>query len=363
MELRRQNQQVLGEMSEQKLLRAVYSERQLEEVLVDFWFNHFNVFAGKGQTRIYLDRVRARRDSPARARQLPRPARRDGAQPGDALLSRQLAEQRSRRRRAAPLADRGAIRAPMDRRPKSGRRQARPEPGARRADVRRTARARPGAAAAAAARDQRELRARAAWSCTRSASTAATRSRTSSRSRAFTGWTISSRAQAVGLRVRGRAPRSQARSCVLGQTIADGGVRGRRARARLCSRRIRRPRGSSPPSSRAASSRTIRPQALVDRAAAKFRDHERRPARGRARDPDVAGVLRRAEAYRAKVKTPFEFVAQRAARDRRARSRTRRAARPQRCSGPGHAALLAQPPTGYNDRRTCGSTRARCSIA
>ncbi len=41
-------------MSEQKLLRAVYSERQLEEVLVDFWFNHFNVFAGKGPTRIYL---------------------------------------------------------------------------------------------------------------------------------------------------------------------------------------------------------------------------------------------------------------------------------------------------------------------
>jgi uncharacterized protein (DUF1800 family) len=53
-ELRRQNQQVIGEMSEQKLLRAVYSERQLEEVLVDFWFNHFNVFAGKGPTRIYL---------------------------------------------------------------------------------------------------------------------------------------------------------------------------------------------------------------------------------------------------------------------------------------------------------------------
>ena len=54
MELRKQNQQVLGEMAEQKLLRAVYSERQLEEVLVDFWFNHFNVFAGKGPTRIYL---------------------------------------------------------------------------------------------------------------------------------------------------------------------------------------------------------------------------------------------------------------------------------------------------------------------
>ena len=37
-----------------KILRAAYSERQLEEVMVDFWFNHFNVFAGKGQVRVYL---------------------------------------------------------------------------------------------------------------------------------------------------------------------------------------------------------------------------------------------------------------------------------------------------------------------
>lgn len=37
----------LGELQRAKLLRAVYSERQLEEVLVDFWFNHFNVDARK----------------------------------------------------------------------------------------------------------------------------------------------------------------------------------------------------------------------------------------------------------------------------------------------------------------------------
>ena len=43
----RRNQQVLQELQAGKLLRAVYSERQLQEVLVDFWFNHFNVFAGK----------------------------------------------------------------------------------------------------------------------------------------------------------------------------------------------------------------------------------------------------------------------------------------------------------------------------
>lgn len=46
--------QVLVELSEQKVLRAVYSERQLEEVLVDFWFNHFNVDARKGIDRFLV---------------------------------------------------------------------------------------------------------------------------------------------------------------------------------------------------------------------------------------------------------------------------------------------------------------------
>ena len=39
------------EEAEARLLRAVESPRQLEEVMVDFWFNHFNVFAGKGIDR------------------------------------------------------------------------------------------------------------------------------------------------------------------------------------------------------------------------------------------------------------------------------------------------------------------------
>src|SRR5204863_5144893 len=40
------------ELIENKLYRAIYSNRQLEEVLVDFWFNHFNVYNGKGQVRV-----------------------------------------------------------------------------------------------------------------------------------------------------------------------------------------------------------------------------------------------------------------------------------------------------------------------
>jgi len=39
------------ELIDNKLFRAVYSNRQLEEVLVDFWMNHFNVFNGKAQER------------------------------------------------------------------------------------------------------------------------------------------------------------------------------------------------------------------------------------------------------------------------------------------------------------------------
>jgi len=54
-EVLRKDRQVIADIEEAKLLRAVYSERQLEEVLVDFWFNHFNVFAGKGATRNYLN--------------------------------------------------------------------------------------------------------------------------------------------------------------------------------------------------------------------------------------------------------------------------------------------------------------------
>ena len=45
---------MLSELVQAKLLRAIYSERQLEEVMTDFWFNHFNVFVGKGPERVLL---------------------------------------------------------------------------------------------------------------------------------------------------------------------------------------------------------------------------------------------------------------------------------------------------------------------
>jgi uncharacterized protein (DUF1800 family) len=46
-------QQVLAyDLNEAKLYRAIYSNRQLEEQMVDFWFNHFNVYMDKGADRI-----------------------------------------------------------------------------------------------------------------------------------------------------------------------------------------------------------------------------------------------------------------------------------------------------------------------
>ena len=47
-------QRVVEELAMVKMLRAIYSERQLQQVMDDFWFNHFNVFAGKGQVKWYL---------------------------------------------------------------------------------------------------------------------------------------------------------------------------------------------------------------------------------------------------------------------------------------------------------------------
>lgn len=47
-------QRISAELQASRILRAVYSERQLQEVMVDFWTNHFNVFVGKGADRWFL---------------------------------------------------------------------------------------------------------------------------------------------------------------------------------------------------------------------------------------------------------------------------------------------------------------------
>jgi len=46
-------QVVTAEVEQTKLLRDIYSERQLNEVMTDFWLNHFNVYMGKSQEAPY----------------------------------------------------------------------------------------------------------------------------------------------------------------------------------------------------------------------------------------------------------------------------------------------------------------------
>jgi len=52
--LQQQANALVVELAQAKVLRAVYSERQLQEVLTDFWFNHFNVDARKNRERFLL---------------------------------------------------------------------------------------------------------------------------------------------------------------------------------------------------------------------------------------------------------------------------------------------------------------------
>ena len=54
-EMQRATQQLAAQLQASRVARAVLSERQLQEVMTDFWLNHFNVFVGKNPTmRHYL---------------------------------------------------------------------------------------------------------------------------------------------------------------------------------------------------------------------------------------------------------------------------------------------------------------------
>jgi uncharacterized protein (DUF1800 family) len=55
----RDSYRFVGELQAARVARAVASERQLQEVMVDFWTNHFNVFAGKDRVRYYLPEYEA----------------------------------------------------------------------------------------------------------------------------------------------------------------------------------------------------------------------------------------------------------------------------------------------------------------
>lgn len=51
---RRESRKIITELQAARVGRALITERQLDEVMTDFWLNHFSVFAGKGARERYL---------------------------------------------------------------------------------------------------------------------------------------------------------------------------------------------------------------------------------------------------------------------------------------------------------------------
>ena len=52
-EARQRSRVILQEAVQGRLMRAIFGPRQLQEVMTAFWFNHFNVFAGKGLCHLW----------------------------------------------------------------------------------------------------------------------------------------------------------------------------------------------------------------------------------------------------------------------------------------------------------------------
>jgi uncharacterized protein (DUF1800 family) len=309
---------VATELMQQKVLRAAYSERQLEEVMVDFWFNHFNVFAGKGQTRTYLteyerDAIRPRvfgkfrdllgavAESPAMLWYL------DNWQNAAPEGAETMGARRGR----------GALRRPQ------------PQPSAqnRRRGINENY-----------ARELMELH-------TLGVDGGYTQKDVQEVARAFTGWTIDAPRQGGGFRFEPRL-HDNGEKVVLGVKIrADGGKRdGEQVLDMLA---------KHPSTARFIATKLARrfvadvpPPSLVDRAAARFRET----------DGDIREVVRTiitspeffsADARRAKVKTPFEFVASAV----RAANVDVRDGLPlvQALRQLGMPLYMCQPPTGYSD--------------
>jgi uncharacterized protein (DUF1800 family) len=309
---------VVTELMEQKVLRAAYSERQLEEVMVDFWFNHFNVFAGKGQTRTYLteyerDTIRPRvfgkfrdllgavAESPAMLWYL------DNWQ----SAAPDSAETMGRRGRAA------------FRRP-----QVQPQAQNRRRGINENY-----------ARELMELH-------TLGVDGGYTQKDVQEVARAFTGWTIEMPRQGGGFRFEPRM-HDNGEKTVLGMKIRKGGGKSdgeqvldllakHPSTARFIATKLARRFVADEP-----------PASLVERAAARFRESDgniRDVVRTIVTSPEFFA----ASARRAKVKTPFEFVVSAV----RAADVDLRDGLPlvQALRQLGMPLYMCQPPTGYSDK-------------
>jgi uncharacterized protein (DUF1800 family) len=322
----RADRQVLLELSEQKLLRATYGERQLEEVMVDFWFNHFNVFAGKGLTRNYIteyereairphvlgtfrDLLHATAESPAMLFYLDN--WQSAAPPEQTSVAADGRQRRGARGgRARTLAD--APNTARNRRPRGINENY--------------------------ARELMELH-------TLGVDGGYTQKDVTEVARAFTGWTIANPRQGGGFTFEPRMHDAGPKT-VLGQRITAGG--------KADGERVLELLAKHPSTARHIATKLARrfvsdepPAALVDRAAKRFLD-----SGGNIREV-VRTILISPEffspgAQRAKIKNPFEFVVSSV----RATAVTIPTAAPlvQSLRELGMPLYFCQPPTGYSDK-------------
>jgi len=312
--------QVIADLEESRLLRAVYSERQLQEVLVDFWFNHFNVFAGKGATRNYLGEYE-----------------RDAIRPHVLGNFRDLLEATAKSPAMLFYLDNWQNVSPDSPSPRAAQPRA---PGGRTAadPTSPVANGRPNRGINENfARELMELH-------TLGVDGGYTQDDIVNVARAFTGWTIQPR-EGSGTRFVPRLHDDKAKT-VLGHTIKAGGgqqdviqvldiLSAHPATARHIALKLAVRFVSDTP-----------PAALVDRAAARFtatRGDLREVVRTIITSPEFAAP----EAYRAKVKTPLDFVASAL----RATGAEVRSALPlaRELREMGMPLYFCQPPSGYDD--------------
>jgi uncharacterized protein (DUF1800 family) len=319
---------VLEELQSAKVLRAVYSERQLQEVLVDFWANHFNVFAGKRPLSFLLgeyerdvirphvlgrfeDMLVATAKSPAMLFYL-----------DNWLSTGQLAPGVNPAARAAGLTPRrGSAPHPMD--PNRAPRN----PQARRRGLNENY-----------AREVMELH-------TLGVDAGYTQKDVTEVARCFTGWTI------AGLRSQDprfafdRRVHDDGAKVVLGERIGSAGMSEGERVLRMLARH--------PATARHLSTKLARrlvadepPKALVDRAAATFlatRGDLRAVVEAIVRSPEFAAP----DVRRAKIKTPFEFAVSTLRAAEADVTSAREVAR--RLEAMGMPLYGSQPPTGYKD--------------
>jgi len=322
---------VVVELAEQKLQRAIYSERQLEEVLADFWFNHFNVDARKGRVRFLLteyereairphvlgnfrDLLEATAKSPAMLFYLDNwmSADPNGPHP-DEPVRRAAFGARSRR----PW--RGAALPGIQQRPAQPNRA-------------------PRGLNENYARELMELH-------TLGVEGGYTQKDVTEVARAFTGWTIENRRGGGGFRFEPRLHDAGAKT-VLGHSIkAGGGIRDGEQVLDILAR--------SPSTARFISTKLARhfvsdvpPAGLVDRLAARFTDTHgdlRAVMTLLLTSPEFLAPA----SYRAKVKTPFEFVVSAVRATGAQFAGTRMLVKA--VQDLGMPLYQCQPPTGYKD--------------